>query len=229
MNDHERWRDALSPYLLGALDATRAAELEDHLANCEECRTELAWLRPAAQTLPDSVERVEPPPALRARVMAEVRADADPVTREGSKRRGFHWPRATGFRFAAGVATLLVIVGVVAGYGLSGGDSSGDATTVVAGKAPGVTATMVSEDGSGTLHLANLEELPLGKVLQAWVRRGKRVESANVLFAPNPDGTASAVIDDIDGVNAVMVTAEPQGGSSFPTSSPLISIPVPQS
>jgi hypothetical protein len=60
------------------------------------------------------------------------------------------------------------------------------------------------------------------------VRRGKRIESAKTLFVPNRDGTATAVIDHMHGVNAVMVTAEPRGGSNYPTSEPIVSVVVPQ-
>ena len=87
---------------------------------------------------------------------------------------------------------------------------------------------MVRQGDSGALHLANVGELPPGKVLQAWVRRGGRVESAKALFVPNRDGTATAAIDDMEGVEAVMVTAEPRGGSDHPTSASIITVAIPQ-
>ncbi len=225
---HEARRDELASYLLGALDPGEIADLEQHLSGCEDCRAELERLRPAALMLPETIERVEPPPGLRARVMEEVRADAAAGKAEGAGRRhrpGF-WFRPGGLRVAAGLAVFVVLAAVVAGYALRDGDSGGGQTTVEAGQAPGVTAKMVREGDSGTLRLANVRDLPPDEVLQAWVRRGKKVESANVLFVPNPDGTAAAVIDDMSGVNTVMVTAEPRGGSTVPTSKPLISVPV---
>src|SRR6478736_8385391 len=76
-NGHERHRDEIAAFLLGALEPGEAAELERHLAGCEECRTELEWLRPAVQLLPESVERVEAPPQLRGRLMEQVRSEAD--------------------------------------------------------------------------------------------------------------------------------------------------------
>ena len=60
---HEGRRDELAAYLLGALEPHEAAELERHLAGCEECREEMQWLRPAVQLLPESVERLDPSPA----------------------------------------------------------------------------------------------------------------------------------------------------------------------
>ncbi len=228
--EHEQRRDELASYLLGALEPGEVAALEQHLAGCGECRDELAWLGPAVQTLPEAVERLEPPAELRGRIMGEVEAD----TRQHSRRALFSGLRhgTDGRRFAAlypaiGLVAVLVIAAGIAGYAISGGSSEGSATTVAAGHAPGVTAKMVREGDSGTLRLANVHPLPADKILQAWVRRGKRIESAKTLFVPNRDGTATAVIDDMKGVNAVMVTTEPRGGSDYPTSEPIVSVALP--
>jgi anti-sigma-K factor RskA len=229
---HESRRNELAAYLLGALEPGEAAELERHLAGCEECRADLEWLRPAAQTLPEAVERVEPPRGLRARVMAEVETDAErgAAPAGGYGRRLLAWLRGPSLRPVAGLAAVLAIVAGVAGYAIHGRDSGGGggATTVVAGRAPGVTAEVVREGDSGTLRLANVGELPPGRVLQAWVRRGRRIESAKALFVPNRDGTATAAIDHMDGVNAVMVTSEPRGGSEQPTTKPIVAVAIPQ-
>lgn len=229
--DHERQREALSAYLLGALDSGEAAELEEHLAGCEECRTELAWLRPAAQVLPESVERVEPPPGLRAQVLAEVRGDVSTLGRSApsaERRRARGW-RSLLLRPATAVAAVALIAASALAFAIGGdGGSGAGVTTVTAGKAPGVTARMVSEGGSGTLHLANLRRLPANQALQAWVERGKQVERAGPLFEPLADGTAVAAIDDMQDVRTVMVTAEPRGGSALPTSAPLVSVSVSQ-
>lgn len=236
MNDHDPQRDELAAYLLGALDPSEAAELEKHLATCEECRAALAWFRPAAGILPGSVERVEPPPELRARIMAEVRVEAKSTgSGLGGLRRslGGFWRRIAGGAsirrpLAATLTGIVLVAGGLAAYAIRDTGSIGDATTVRAGKAPGVTAKLVREGDSTTLRLANVRHLPSDEVLQAWVRRGERIESAETLFVPNRDGIVTAVIGDLDGVNAVMVTAEPRGGSEFPTSEPLVSIAVPQ-
>jgi anti-sigma-K factor RskA len=222
---HDRWSDDLAAYALGALEPGEGAELERHLAACEECRTELEWLRPAVQLLPESVERVEPPPALRGKLMEQVRSEAERPKTSWSTRLG---GRRLGLRPLAGLAAVALVVAALGGYAISGGGGSGGGeTTVVVGHSPGVTAEMVSRGETGTLHLANLHQLPRDKVLQAWVRRGKTVVSAKTLFVPNPDGTATATIDNMDGVNTVMVTAEPRGGSVQPTSAPIVSVAIP--
>jgi anti-sigma-K factor RskA len=226
-NGHDRRRDELAAYLLGALEPGEAAELERHLAGCEECRTELEWLRPAVGLLPESVERVEPPRRLRGRLMEQVRAEAESAAApQPSRSRGI---RGWSLRPVAGLAALVLIVAAVAAYAIgNGGSGDGNTTTVVAGHSPEVTAEMVRDGDSGTLHLTNLHRLPRDKVLQAWVQRGERIESAKTLFVPNQDGTASAPIDDMEGVSTVMVTAEPRGGSVQPTSAPIVSVSMPQ-
>jgi anti-sigma-K factor RskA len=224
-NGHERHRDELAAYLLGALEPGEAAELERHLAGCEACRAELEWLRPAVQLLPESVPRVEAPPQLRGRLIEQVRSEAESTPTRNRKRR---W-RIAGWdlRPVAGLVAF-VLVAVVAAYAIGGGDSgSGNTITVVTGRSPDVVAEVVRDGGSGTLHLTNLHQLPPDKVLQAWVQRGKRVVPAKTLFVPNRDGTASATIDDMEGVNTVMVTAEPRGGSVQPTGAPIVSISIP--
>jgi anti-sigma-K factor RskA len=223
--EHETRRDDIAAHLLGALEPDAAAELERHLAGCEECRAELEWLRPAAQMVPESVERVEPSAHLRTRIMAEVEAGT------GRKRPGIRFGggmRALGLRPVAGLAALALLVAGVAGYAIRDSSSGGGATTVAVGHAPRVTATMVRDGDSATLRLAHVHRLPSGEVLQAWVQRGKRIESAKTLFVPNRDGTATAAIDDMQGVDTVMVTAEPRGGSEHPTSQPIVSMAIPQ-
>lgn len=227
--DHESRRDELAAYLLGALEPGGAAELERHVAGCEECREALEWLRPAAQVLPEAVEQVEPPRELRARLLAEIGAGAERTPARQGRGPTIAWLRGPSLRPVVAAAVVLVAVAGIAGYAIrTDGSGAGDETTVAAGRAPGVTAKMVRLGETGTLRLANVRKLPPGKVLEAWVRRGNKVEPADTLFVPNRDGTATAVIDRMGGVNTVMVTAEPRGGSDHPTSPPIVAVALPQ-
>lgn len=241
--DHDRWSEDVAAYLLGALEPGEAAELERHTEGCERCQAEMRWLTPALDSLPGSVERLAPPRELRSRVMAEVRADAGEGTARGGERvarpglvaRASGWLRdlgsgPMGLRPVAGVAVAVLVIAAVAGFAIGGGigsDSGGGAeSTIVAGKAPGVTAEMVSEGDSGTLHLANVKQLPSDRVLEAWVQRDGEVEAVEALFVPDREGRASTELPDMNGVEVVMVTKEPRGGSETPTGEPLISISV---
>jgi anti-sigma-K factor RskA len=218
-NDHSRWSEELAAYALGALEPGEAAAFERHLEGCERCRAELRWLEPAVRSLPEAVERREPPPRLRESLMAEVRADA----RAAKKPR----PRWS-WRPAVAFAAVVLAVAAVAGYevGKGGGGEEGGSTVV--SHSHGITAKMVREGDGGSLHLSHVHQLPPGKVLEAWVRREGKIEAVPALFVPNREGRAETTIADMSGVDTVMVTREPQGGSKEPTSPPIVTMSVPQ-
>jgi anti-sigma-K factor RskA len=231
-NDHSRWSEELAAYALGALERAEAAAFERHLGGCERCQADLRWLQPAVQSLPEAVERYEPPPRLRASLMAEVRAEAEGEAEAGGSVLG--WIRGSfshrGLRLAAGFASLALAVAAVAGYEIGKGGGGGEeaGSTIVSRQAGGITVKMVREGEGGSLHLSHVHQLPPGKVLEAWVRREGKVEAVPALFVPDRAGQAETTIADMGGVNTVMVTREPQGGSREPTSPPIVTMSVPQ-
>jgi anti-sigma-K factor RskA len=220
VNDHSRWQDDLAAYLLGSLEPREAEQFERHLDGCEECRERRSWLEPALQTLPESVERIEPPPELRERVLAEVRSDA--ARRSGEARRPA--PRRWLLRPAIGLAALALLGAALAGYALN--REGDDATTTPVVQGDGVTARLERKGDSGTLEMASVERLPAGQIYQAWVQNGDQIRPSS-LFDARADGTASAAIPHgLDRADAVMVTIEPRGGSDEPSSRALVSVPL---
>jgi anti-sigma-K factor RskA len=229
-DDHNRWNEDLAAYMLGALEPDETASFERHLAGCERCQEEVRWFEPAMGTLLESVERQEPPRSLRENLMAEVRADARPADRHRaslSDRLRRSWS-TRGLRLAAGFAALLLAIAGVAGYEIGKGGSDETERTVLSSREHGVSVKMVREGEGGTLHLANLHELPPGKVLEAWVRREGEVEAVPALLVPDRGGRAETTIADMGGVDTVMVTEEPQGGSEEPTGEAIVTMSVPQ-
>ena len=65
---------------------------------------------------------------------------------------------------------------------------------------------------------------PQGRIYQVWLKRpGKDPEPTSVLWSTRADGSADvAVPGSLDGVEAVLVTDEPEGGSDVPTKAPVI-------
>lgn len=237
MSDHDRFSEDLPAYMLGALEDEHVEAMEAHLADCEKCRSELRWFTPAVAGLPEAVERHPAPPALRDRIMGEVRADAAEAgtlaspepQRKRSGRRS--WLGGLGWRPAAGLAAVALLIVAFAGYeiGTSGdGGSTPTGPTFVSGQAPGVVAKVVSDGDGAELKLANVKELPEGRVLEAWLQRDGEVEPVKALFVPNRDGSASTMIPNIKGVEAVLVTKEPSGGSDLPTSTPIANVKLPE-
>jgi anti-sigma-K factor RskA len=223
-SDHTRWSEDLAAYMLGALEPGEAAGFERHLEGCERCRNDLRWFEPAVRSLPESVERKEPPPRLRETLMAEVRADVQPQGRP-AKRRSWGWFARPAMAFAV----LIVAVAVVAGYeiGKDNSGGGGGASTLVSHQ-NGIDVKMVREGDGGTLHLASLHQLPPHKVLEAWVQREGTVEPVPALLVPDRKGQAETTIADMRGVDTVMVTEEPQGGSEEPTSPAIVTMSVSQ-
>lgn len=234
---HERWSEELAAYLLGALDPAEIVVFERHLEGCESCREEMRWLAPALDALPETVERLQPPPQLRERLLAEVQADAGRAEQASTPAQpglfarlraalGPHWRP-----LAAGAAVLLIaaaVVGYVVGNNGAGG-GGGNATTVESTAGSGIVAA-VSMEGTahGRIELTNVKPLPHDKVLEAWVERDGEVEAVPTLFVPNGAGEASTRIGDMRGVSTVMVTQEPPGGSAAPTSKPIVTVSIPQ-
>jgi anti-sigma-K factor RskA len=230
--DHNRWSDDLGAYLLGALDPREAAEFERHLEGCERCRQELRWLEPAVDTLPETVERTEPPPQLREALMAEVRRDVRedaPVETRAPDRPVAPWRRWL-LRPAVGFAVVALLVAGVVGYevGKDGGGKDGGDSTIVRQLPGGMTVKMIQEGDGGTLELTGVPQLSEGKVLEAWVEREGKVEAVPALFVPDRHGHAETTIADMRGVETLMVTEEPRGGSESPTGEPIMEMAVPQ-
>jgi anti-sigma-K factor RskA len=72
---HNELRDMLGAYALGAVTAEEAAAMRAHLATCAECQAELAELWAAVDALPEGIEPLAPPLALRDRIAAAIAAE----------------------------------------------------------------------------------------------------------------------------------------------------------
>jgi anti-sigma factor RsiW len=88
-NGHEHYENELAAYMLGALEPHELGAFEAHLEDCERCQSRARWLGASVDVLPSAVEQVEPPPALRARLMETVRQEApqEAPARAGTGRR----------------------------------------------------------------------------------------------------------------------------------------------
>lgn len=238
MSGHERWSDDVAAYMLGALEPDETAELERHLERCDLCREQVRWLGPAVRALPEGVERVEPPSQLRQRLFAEAglrprssRAAAGVGARARSWARRFG-PSGRGWRPAAAAATatvaMVLLVVIAFEIGSNGGtDFVPEPTTVSGEGAGGIAAEVVREGPRGTVRLDNVPQPSGNKVLAAWVQRGEAVEPVPALFVPDSQGRAWTTIEDMEGVEKVMVTEEPRGGSEAPTAAPLLEVEIP--
>ncbi len=230
---HEQWADSVAPYLLGALPDDETEAFEAHLAHCADCREEVDALAPAVHALPNSVEPVAPPLALKTRIMAEVHREAEllaaagpeadrPPAKRRRRRFAFGMPRLATL---AGAAAVL-FVGVAIGIGASqlGGGGPETVTAQIDASLPGAGAEIKVEDDTAMLTAHGLPAAPEGRVYQVWLKRpGQDPEPTPALFTPAKDGTATAMVPGpLDGVEQMLVTDEPVGGSRVPTTKPFL-------
>lgn len=211
----------VAAYALGALAPEEARRFERHLADCDLCRTDLAALSPAVETLPETVEPAEPPAELRKRIMSVVEAEAKERRRAERAPAERPWWRARMLpAFAAAAAAVIIATVVVTGAD----DRSRSIQAVV--NPPGAQAELRMDDGRGTLVVEGMPAAPDGRVYQVWKQhRNGPPQPTDALFTPTSAGDASvAVPGSMDGVEQVLVSTEPRGGSRRPTTAARIVI-----
>jgi anti-sigma-K factor RskA len=231
-HDHDRWADSLGAWMLGALPEDEVDGFRAHLESCADCRADAESLRVAVDALPASAAPMSPPPELKGRLMAVVEREASllqaagPEADRAKPRRRRRFPGLSGLTLRPALATGLVVLLLVVGGGaalLGRSPYDGQSTrTVVARVNPelkGSRASLEVDGDRARIVGKQLPPPPAGHVYQVWLDRGgKSPEPTSALFSTRRDGTASVdVPGSLDGVRAVMVTDEPNGGSPKPT------------
>jgi hypothetical protein len=227
-SDCEQGHNA-APYVLGALPD--AEDYREHLGGCTACRADVAELALVVNALPASVPAVQAPESLRRRVMAAVRSEADllhaatepavAVSRSPSRPR---WGLRTRFAGALAAAAIVALAGVIV---LERGPSAHERVTAaqVAASIPGAHAALRQISGHGELVLSGMPQPHPGRIYEVWLQRDGTTQATDALFGVNSRGSATvAVPAGLVGAKELLVTSEPDGGSSSPTGPPLIRV-----
>jgi anti-sigma-K factor RskA len=113
---HDELRELSGGYALGILDEPERRAFEEHVATCAACAEELRGLTGVATALALDVPQVEPPSALRQRVLNAVTAPASPASFEALTPRRTPQPgrRPVLAMFSAAAAIVALALGVYA-------------------------------------------------------------------------------------------------------------------
>jgi len=86
MNDHPQHVEDFDLYALGALEGEERKSFEAHVAGCAECARRLAEARGRVSLLALAAKPLEPPGAVRDRLMKQVREESDSAQARSSAR-----------------------------------------------------------------------------------------------------------------------------------------------
>ncbi|HEV2820195.1 MAG TPA: anti-sigma factor [Solirubrobacteraceae bacterium] len=232
MSAHCPCREDTGAWVLGALPEEEARTFATHLKVCADCRDEVAQLQAGADVLPRAVRQVAAPPVVRDRVMAVVESEAsllaaasEPVDRTAPRpARWKDWAFGVRPAVAAAVACALLALSIGAGVLAGDGESISQTTASVTENLPSTEAVLRVEDGDATLRVDGLPAPEKDRDYQVWLKPpGEDPRPAGALFVPSSEGKATVEIPaDVRGLEAVLVTNEPAGGSPAPTSDPII-------
>jgi anti-sigma-K factor RskA len=226
-DQHVEQVESVGAYALGALPELEAQIFERHLMGCELCQQELQLLTQAVEALPRSVPPHEPPAALKAKLMQEVRAE---VQRRRPPRERWRVPVP---RLRPAIAwTAAAIALVVGGYGAAelarddGGGRTLQAQVDMRRLSGGSGSLSIPEDGGAVLRVEGMPPPGRGRVYEVWVERRGEVQPVSIFDVDAQGAGAAAVPGSLDDVSAVMVTREPRGGSEAPTEAPVVRVDV---
>jgi anti-sigma-K factor RskA len=192
----EHLRDLLPAYALGALEPEERERVEAYLAQSAEARRELADLMDAAAALGAAFPQVPPPPALRERLLAQIRMERRQEPRP--RDRAGLWPVA----FAVAASLVIVLGGLAYTWRLRlvalEERLARQEQVVALLTSPGVRAATLEGPASGRVRLiydprgrqgallvSDLRDPGAGFVYQLWLIADGRADSAGV-FRPAP-------------------------------------------
>jgi anti-sigma-K factor RskA len=211
-------------YAVDAVDDIERASFERHLAECPDCRAEVASLRETSAALADD-SAVTPPPELRTAVLDGITRvrPLPPVTAGGPVHRRKWFPVLV-------AAVVLALVGIGGAVWQPWRDDTSttvtatdrvladpDAQRVSQELDNGATATVVRspKEHRTVIVTEGLPAAPAGKVYQLWLQSpSEDLVSAGLM----PAGRTTALLEgNSDDAIGVGLSLEPEGGSEQPT------------
>ena len=240
-------------YALDALDDQEREEFERHLQHCPSCDAEVRGLRETAARIA-MASAVAPPTRMEQRVLAAAyrtrqlpplagpratRQDQDhrraQVARLFAGRPGRVPRRVAAFAAAASVAAAVAlgVTQVATQHQLKSTQASGAAITRVVtapdarietqGTSAGGSVTVVASAAlrEAVVTTTGLVSPPAGRVYQVWVISPAGARSAGLLAR-----TGTLLASAVGPADRIGITVEPAGGTSHPTTTPVVVLPL---
>ncbi len=227
----------IAGYALHAVDELEQARAERHLRDCEQCREEVAEMQEVTAMLALDTPQVTPSAGLRTTLLDQIQvtpqdspAPVASATRPASAGRARR--AVLGLVAAAAIVVGGVGVAKVAPWSNSPSGVTNAATRIA--KAPdAVSKTASFRGGTVTVVMSrslNQAVAKLDKVAaaggtssyQGWYIKSDGPTNAGVLKADSN----TTLVPKLQGASEFDITLEPKGGSTVPTSKPILAIPM---
>jgi anti-sigma-K factor RskA len=219
--------EAAAAYALGALDEAEQREFEDHLAHCAECQQEIESLKGTAASLAFVADLPPAPPGLRDRILEHAVAERSVVV---PLRRRLVLPAvaAAGVAAAVGLGIWVASLSSSLDRERSARRTDARALAILAARDNHAVSLsgadgqlVVSGGGDAALVVRNMPAVSRGKAYEIWVLAGAAQPRPAGLF---PGGRTSVVPLKVrvPAGARVAVTVERAGGSTRPTSKPVV-------
>jgi anti-sigma-K factor RskA len=226
-------------FALDAVSDVERAGFERHLGACAACRQEVEELRSTAARLA-AAAAIDPPPDLRARVLAEVARTRQvpprvPAAGAPGRARARTWPVRVALFGAAAAAVTAVALGVHTAAGdrqldaaqqeqasLNSVLTAPDASTLKGSGLSGATLVVSRGQGKAVLLASGFPALDPGHAYQVWFTGADGTRSAGLMEPESPQRMRPMLAAVPPGTDRIGITVEPAGGSPGPTT-PLVS------
>jgi anti-sigma-K factor RskA len=238
-----------APYALDALGPRERDRFERHLSRCQACQREVRGMSQAATALAMAVA-AEPPAGLKERVLTAVAVTPQLPPETAPERPGpATAPRSSRLypRLATAVAVVAVAAAAVLGGLLAATQhqldsaqarnqqiaavlAAPDARIVTSPVTGGGTATVVVSRTEDTLVFTSsgLPALHPDKVYQLWLIGTGGARSAGLVPEASAGRTAPVLASGLQTGDKLGMTVEPSGGTSSPTTTPILVMPLPE-
>ena len=225
-------------YALDAVDDLERARFEQHLAECEDCRAEVAELRETAALLAETTA-VAPPASLRDSVLSGITQirplppelpRTTPATIAAEQRAGRRaWMPflvAAALALFVGLGATLIqpwqsdeVPQLTAAEQVIGADDAQE-VFVDLGEAGRASVVRSKVEDRAVIRTEDMVAAPDGKVYELWLMSGDGTFTSAGLMPDRADQTL--VLDgSAASAAAVGITVEPDGGSKQPTTEPI--------